>query len=254
MKLKSLVLPIVAAVSMSAVQAFAQAGCQTIDASQGTAEISFTPAGLTTPTTTCKFEPGAAGGMAIACVHGFQVTQANLLLLSKVATRSVLTAAEKSTLTGMTSVRGGFVMNSVGLPAGSARTTIITTRTAFNAFINSTNYSAPDSMPSRLTSLIDLNNNSVSSTEIVNTNGSMAGFHASGNISVIPETRFHLIMDTNNIDDAYLLRVGSNMSSWLVCQGQSPQQGDPVSITSFVHSIVKQYQTGGAASHKVMLK
>lgn len=248
MKFAKFALPILAMITLSASNAMAQSGCQTIDPVQGTADISFTPAGLTTPVTTCHFEPLAVGGMAIACIHGFQGSQANFAILAKVATRTNLTALEKSTLTNMTTIRGGFVMNSVGLAPGLARTTILANRTALNTFINSVSYSAADSMPSLLTQITNFAANSVSSVDLVNTSGSMGGFHAAGNIATVAATQFHVIMDTNNIDATYFLRIGSDMTSWQVCQGQ------PAGVNSIIHSIVTQFQTGGANTHKVMFK
>ncbi|MBX7144816.1 MAG: hypothetical protein K1X79_10230 [Oligoflexia bacterium] len=228
--------------------------CSVINPAQGPASLSLPSSIVSALPTQCYIEPSAPGGAAIACIHGYPTTAAYQQLLVKIALRMSLTATEKSQLTGTggSNIRGGFAVDSLGSVQYSARQAIFATRNAFNSYINA-NYSPASSVPNLLISDIDSSDNSVSSIDIAGASGTLEGFHASGNLSMLTGTLFHVIMDTRDIDGVHFLRIGPDLSTWTVCQNLRSTPSTSV-INAFIHSLVMQYQTAGATSHRVLMR
>lgn len=238
----------VLAIGLASFSLNAQAqSCQTISPQFGAASLTLAPSSIGAVPTQCYFEPTPANGASFACVHGLPGTSANQQLLMKIALRLTLTTAEKSTLTSITSIRGGFAVDSTSSVPLSAREAIFANRTAFNSYING-NYTPPNSLPNLLISDIDTNDDSVSSVEIVATNDSFDGLHASGNLSTLTATLFHFIADSQNINGTYFLRIGSDLSTWTVCQNMPP------AVNALIYNLLHEYQVSGASQRKIMLK
>lgn len=240
MKFSKFFIPVFAAVGVIAGAAQAQV-CNTIDGSQGTLNMSF--AGTSSSTAAeCVFELGQPSGAAIVCVRGLPGSLVPLLTL--IVNQGTLTATQKASLTGATSIRGGFSYRTVG---GQARTTVMSTRTAFNNFING-NLSVADSLPTTVTTVLNTTANSVRSIAVAGTSGIIDGYHASGNVGSTSATQFQLIMDAPAITNVFFLQVGADRRVWTVCTGSLP------AFTADLLGVAQEFQVGGSPAQKVLLR